>query len=304
MVSGPRLSLEKAAAPTRRSSGRIQRAIGKFQEGTTTMPFIRRGASVTSAATLTLVLASTSNAGAKGLRKGRLGITLPAAQSLLSVKSLVGIGALLSLILFCEPVRAGAIITLPCNTGFNANCTMELPDGTLDPNYILTVNPQSSPGSVVVNHTPDPITPGPWLADTAVSDWIGPVADQHFGGGCCALGLYIYEQSVTVSGPGTASIGGRWASDNGAEIFVNGTLAAGSGVTIPDTASAFTTWTPFTILDLPPGVDNIMFEVFNDSNATGLRVEYSVPEPSTMALLGAGLVALAFVIRRRRIEVV
>lgn len=96
-------------------------------------------------------------------------MTLPAARSLLSAKSLVGIGALLSLVMSCEPARAATITGL-CNTGFNASCKTELPDGSLDPNYILTTNPQNSPGSVVVNQTPDPVT-GPWLADTTVSDW-------------------------------------------------------------------------------------------------------------------------------------
>lgn len=97
-----------------------------------------------------------------------------------------------------------------------------LADGATDPHYQIFVNPNSeSPDAILQDSTIFPIVAGPWLANDAVSKWIGPAFNTSAAFG----GDYTYRVTFDLTGfdPTTATVGGLWASDNdGIGILVNG----------------------------------------------------------------------------------
>ena len=112
---------------------------------------------------------------------------------------------------------------------------------------------------------PDPAS-GP-----AASKWIAP---DYLSNLCCPSGLYTYTMTFTLPAgfnPATASISGRWASDDGATMTLNGN-------SVPTTPTAIWSWTPFTI---PPssgfvtGVNTLKFIISNYTSWTGLRIEFT-----------------------------
>lgn len=153
----------------------------------------------------------------------------------------------------------------------------------------------------------------PWLANTTTSVWITPSQYATASGAPLAPGNgATYDYTLTVNSPGSwLTVDGRWASDNGAEIFLNGsltpsvTLAAGGPL---PAATSFNTWTDFTLSGFQEGINTILFRVTNttlsgpDPNPTGLRVEFSgyqVPEATSMLVWG-GLALTGSFARRRR----
>jgi hypothetical protein len=153
------------------------------------------------------------------------------------------------------------------NTGVD-NSGAPLPDSTIDPHYTLIVNPDSASTDAIVQTA----IPGAWLANSATSKWIGPVANTSAG----AVGLYTYRTVIDLSGrdPSTVIILGRWATDNpGIDIQVNGV-----STTNVNTAQ-FGSYTRFALSStnatFTAGTNTIDFIVENAAPAgyTGLRVE-------------------------------
>jgi hypothetical protein len=103
--------------------------------------------------------------------------------------------------------------------------------------------------------------------------------------------LYNYELMFSTTVPGE-TIAGRWASDNGATMLLDGTGVSSS--------LSFTSWTAFSFTVPSAGAHKLDFMVTNISNATGVRVEF-VPEPNTFTLLGVGL-ALALLGKRKYVS--
>jgi len=195
------------------------------------------------------------------------------------------------------------------DTGVSSSNAL-LPDGTTDPHYTLTLSSDPlhpGPAALVVNSSSgDPIFTGPWLADGPNSKWIAPQANQSYPTGGDPGGPYTYETTFNLTGlnPATAVITGEWTTDNeGVNILING---ASTGFTTP--FNAFTAFHPFTISSgFVSGINTLDFEVNNDGNATGLRVELSgtaspVQEPVSLLLLGAGLVGMAVIKRKNQEE--
>jgi hypothetical protein len=154
--------------------------------------------------------------------------------------------------------------------------------GAIDPHFKLIVNPDNPASEDVLIQGN---IPGPWLANSTTSKWIGPRADTA---GAAAMagddgegpGTYVYRTTIDLTGfnPSTAQITGSWATDNsGLAIRVNGTATG----LVHDTGTTYGVLKSFVINStnapgLIAGINNIDFVVNNSDTATGftgLRVE-------------------------------
>jgi hypothetical protein len=191
------------------------------------------------------------------------------------------------------------------NTGVN-NASALLSLGTVDPHYILTVNPNASTPSPYVSSNAVVITPASgWVANDSTSQWIGP-ANNLTGCGDCNYGLFTYSLTFSLAGlnPATAQISGLWSADDiGSKIVLNGIDAVTSPVPVYGALAAFSITSGFTA-----GLNTLSFIVSNrDEGPTGLLVRNllgtaeptPVPIPAAVWLLGSGLLGL-FAIGRRR----
>ncbi|MDP8982631.1 MAG: PEP-CTERM sorting domain-containing protein [Acidobacteriota bacterium] len=222
-------------------------------------------------------------------------------------KAILGIGLALAIALV--PASAATITGL-FNTGVDNN-GVPLADGTVDTHYILLSQPSGS-GPVnpfVVSGSPSTFPFPPWMANSSVSKWVGPQADQSNVNNEPLPGNYTYRLYFVVTGADFASVvlNGRFSSDNIGHIF----CASGCTVT-PNTGNpnvgtddmSSTIFTSFSISGLTQGTNALDFIVNNagsTNTATGLRVEISsVPEPATMMMGAIGLLAVGLLRRRRR----
>jgi hypothetical protein len=178
--------------------------------------------------------------------------------------------------------------------------------GTQDTNYQLSVLEGStvltSSHAYVTDGTQFPI--GPWIANSDVSKWITPFADQAASLDPTSSGAYDYKLTFNVAGDlSTAALSGRFAADDSAVVELNG-VVIGTGATL-------TSWTSFSANSgFVSGVNTLEFLISNAAqsvgNPTGLRVEFNgpaavsaVPEPASVGMLLAGLGLMGFVLRRR-----
>lgn len=183
-------------------------------------------------------------------------------------------------LLTCTFILTGLTATLQAapipklfNTGVN-DAGAALGPNTVDPHYEIVEIPEF----VVVSSNAFTLSPGfpvgPWIAESPLSRWIAPMANQSTGS---AAGNYIYRTTFDLTGfdPTKASITGRWVSDNGGmDIVINGVSL---GLTNPGNFDNWTDANAFTITtDFVAGTNTLDFVVNNagtDINPTGLRVE-------------------------------
>ena len=167
-----------------------------------------------------------------------------------------------------DPDVCGVSITTLFNTGLAAG-------GSVDPHYsLIESNDESFPGPNAIVANPPA---GAWLSNTVTSKWISPSTNQSQVNGGNADGNYTYRTTFDLTGldPGSASITGQWATDNGGLIKLNGN-STGQTTGIEE----FGGFTPFSIsTGFVSGVNTLDFVVNNypgpDFNPTGLRVELS-----------------------------
>ena len=139
------------------------------------------------------------------------------------------------------------------------------------------------------------VYPGSWVGNTVASQWIGPAVDIVEPSDPTWAGDYSYELTFDMTGldPLSAVITGKWSSDNGSQILLNG---VSTGATIGSTG--YSALAPFTITaGFAPGINTLTFVVHNlgsnpplDPNPTGVQVTdlqgtaNVIPEPATLAV--------------------
>jgi subtilisin family serine protease len=135
------------------------------------------------------------------------------------------------------------------NTGYDTNGNV-LPSGAIDPHYALISSPA---GFTDARHN---YFGSPWLPDGPNSWWLQPGPPAF-----APNGTYIYEVTFDLGNcdPNTASITGRWAADDWADLRIN-------NVPVPGVSAAygFGAWAPLSINSgFVPGVNTIQFVVRN-----------------------------------------
>ena len=199
--------------------------------------------------------------------------------------------ALLALLVAMMPgTSQGVAITGLFTTGVDGSGNA-LGDGAVDPHY--TIVEAGNASAITVQSAS---IPGSWVANNATSRWIWENA----------LGTPInvtrtFETTFDLTGLNHlgATVSGTWSTDNfGLDILING---VSTGNTAPDFLNlyAFTVNTGFVA-----GVNTLSFVVQDVGGISGFRVGSisgsAVPEPSTLLLLGTGLVGLVGYNRRKR----
>lgn len=143
---------------------------------------------------------------------------------------------------------------------------------------------------------------GPWVPDSATSRWLSPTGNAA---DTIANGTYTFTTTFDLTGydSGTASIGGQFAADDSATIFLNGVQIFQGG--------GYTSFTGFNATSgFIAGVNTLSFVVMNSGGGpTGVNVVVTgdaslVPEPAAWGLMIVGFGMVGFAARRRPTRIV
>jgi len=210
--------------------------------------------------------------------------------------------------LFASTSAGAATLTL-FNTGVDSSGSV-LPDGTVsDPHYTLVSVPGGTTQTLVRTSAGGFPIP-PYIGDNSLSAWIGPNNANDLTG---PDGNYDYQMTFSLVGfnAATASITGRWSSDNaGISILLNGVDTGNAGTS----STQYSAFAPFIISSgFVSGLNTLDFLVNNEpgstDNPTALRVELSgtadmaTPLPAALPIFASGLGVLGILARRRKRKV-
>jgi pimeloyl-ACP methyl ester carboxylesterase len=151
-----------------------------------------------------------------------------------------------------------------------------LPNGANDPYYAIVAD--SSDGSIASSATVItsnlPVgSPGAWVSTNTASAWVTPAAYANNLWGA-AVGYYDWQTSFTLpQGATSVSISGNLAVDDDMPggILLNGTKVLAD----PTGNDQFAHLTPFsfTSSSVVAGTNTLLFQTYNQSGPTGLRVD-------------------------------
>lgn len=190
------------------------------------------------------------------------------------------------------------------NTGFESGAL--LTNGATVTDYRLVSQPAGSVTELIAVTSAGGFPVPPWIGDSAISTWIRPNNGSGTGQESDPAGQYIFETTFDLGSldPTTASLSGRFATDNSGTVQLNGNDLVVS-------SSSFQLWSDIELTAGSPlfvsGENTLRFIVNNaagtSGNPVGLRVELSfhaVPEPASPLLVAIFGGVLASCQRRRR----
>lgn len=237
--------------------------------------------------------------------KGEAGVTVASHSSperLMLYFAKIAAVALLT----ASSAQAVVIVGELYNTGVGVGgVALAAGNGQTDGNYTITAATHAGaaigPAATYFNAA--------YAAENAGSRWIafqGNIAAIPSVVGNPDVGFFDLTTSFDLTGfvPGTASITGRWGTDNQGEIFLNN-ISTGITLTQVNTAN-FRVLSAFAINSgFVSGLNTLTLRVTNNGGPTAGRFDNlvlsaSVPEPASWAMLIAGFGLVGAAARRRR----
>ena len=183
------------------------------------------------------------------------------------------------------------------NTGVDANGQKLPANGAFDTHYVFT------PAGGLVGTPAVTYTNGAYLTDPN-GVFIAPSSTGAGGSGTYSLSFTLLPTQLS-----SAQLSGSFAADNGASVFLNGTLLTTHLTPAPGDFPAFQSLFAFSAgsAAFTAGINVLSFQVTDYdaptallvTNLQGTTATAAVPEPATWGMMILGFGAMGYAMRRR-----